>query len=39
MVADSRIILGLKIVFLKPCNLTLSIVLSAEATQVKLTDI
>ena len=42
-VTDSRIILDLKIVFLKPYNLTLSINLSAEAAQlpieVKLTDI
>ena len=43
LVTDSRIILDLKIVFLKPSNLNLSINLSAEAAQlsitVKFTDI
>ena len=36
-VTDSRIILDLKIVFLKPYNLTLSINLSAEAAQLPIT--
>ena len=36
-VTDSRIVLDLKIVFLKPYNLTLSINLSAEAAQLHIT--
>ena len=36
-VRDSRIILDLKIVFLKPYNLTLSINLSAEAAKLPIT--